>query len=127
MKRSKQRRLRQGRRLPGSNGIVNLPVSTPVARNAPPPSNAVAGNAVAANALPANAPQTAVKPAANLQKQPAVKKDYNGRVIMMNAIVRSSPSIYAPEIHIVSFNEPVRSEDRQAPTVLGFELRPSEA
>lgn len=36
------------------------------------------------------------------------RKGYNGRVIMMNAIVRSSPSIYAPEIYLVSFDEPIK-------------------
>ncbi len=37
-----------------------------------------------------------------------LRKGYNGRVIMLNAIVRSSPSIYAPEIYVVSFDEPIK-------------------
>lgn len=27
---------------------------------------------------------------------------------MMNAIVRSSPSIYAPEIYVISYDEPIK-------------------
>lgn len=35
-------------------------------------------------------------------------KSCNGRVIMMNAIVRSSPSVDAPGISVISFNEPIK-------------------
>lgn len=41
-------------------------------------------------------------------KAKLVRKGYNGRVIMMNAIIRSSPSIYAPEIYVISFDEPIK-------------------
>ena len=36
------------------------------------------------------------------------KKRFNGRVIMMNAIVRSSPSMYAPEVYVISYDEPIK-------------------
>ncbi|MFN0277396.1 MAG: SH3 domain-containing protein [Pyrinomonadaceae bacterium] len=36
------------------------------------------------------------------------RKGFNGRVIMMNAIIRSSPSMYAPEIYVVGYDESIK-------------------
>lgn len=88
---------------------INKPANTSeVAYN----STAGRGDYIAANA------QTVSNSVPNLKNDEEIpksnpeatssRKGYNGRVIMMNAIIRSSPSVYAPEIYIISFNEPIK-------------------
>ena len=48
------------------------------------------------------------------------KRGFNGRVIMINAVLRSSPSIDSPEVSVIPFDEPIKSESLPATITLGI-------
>ncbi len=93
--------------LPGSNGITNSAANqSNRSPERPAPNNSIAGNIAdpPQSAASATGPQDADRE----PKAPARKQGFNGRVIMLNAIIRSAPSMDAYEVGVVGFNQPIR-------------------
>jgi len=84
----------------GANGFVNSDPA-PAAQNTPPMTN----NAAETVASAANSASRQDDPSANKR---VPKRAYNGRVIMINAYIRSAPSNYAPAIAVAPLDELVK-------------------
>jgi hypothetical protein len=77
----------------------NLPKTTPTA---------LANADIASNSSKEQVANRTAANSSDMDSESLAKKGFNGRVIMINAVIRSLPSVDSDEVAVVPFDEPIK-------------------